>query len=203
MNTTTTTEKTETKTIIVPGLGEVDVKVAAEIAKALDGVKEVSEARKEITKESIKAKAKAKYEADRAKKMEDPVFAAKMAKRAENKLVNAANAEKKKADSEARKALRDAAAARIAKLLEDSGSKLKADRIVRAEVVEKKAHGLGSLPGQDAVRGYKAILVYTAADGSRSAKNQTFDLDVTGTGVLADMKAQADACLLSFLKSAR
>ena len=197
MNTTTTTEKTETKTIIVPGLGEVDVKVAAEIAKALDGVKEVSEARKEITKESIKAKAKAKYEADRAKKMEDPVFAAKMAKRAENKLVNAANAEKKKADSEARKALRDAAAARIAKLLEDSGSKLKADRIVRAEVVEKKAHGL------DAIRGYKAILVYTAADGSRSAKNQTFDLDVTGTGVLADMKAQADACLLSFLKSAR
>lgn len=197
MNTTTTTEKTETKTIIVPGLGEVDVKVAAEIAKALDGVKEVSEARKEITKESIKAKAKAKYEADRAKKMEDPVFAAKMAKRAEKKLANAATIEKKKADSEARKALRDAAAARIAKLLEDSGSKLKADRIVRAEVVEKKAHGL------DAVRGYKAILVYTAADGSRSAKNQTFDLDVTGTGVLADMKAQADACLLSFLKSAR
>jgi len=197
MNTTTTTEKTETKTIIVPGLGEVDVKVAAEIAKALDGVKEVSEARKEITKESIKAKAKAKYEADRAKKMEDPVFAAKVAKRAEKKLANAATIEKKKADSEARKALRDAAAARIAKLLEDSGSKLKADRIVRAEVVEKKAHGL------DAVRGYKAILVYTAADGSRSAKNQTFDLDVTGTGVLADMKAQADACLLSFLKSAR
>lgn len=197
MNTTTTTEKTETKTIIVPGLGEVDVKVAAEIAKALDGVKEVSEARKEITKESIKAKAKAKYEADRAKKMEDPVFAAKMAKRAAKKLANAATIEKKKADSEARKALRDAAAARIAKLLEDSGSKLKAERIVRAEVVEKKAHGL------DAVRGYKAILVYTAADGSRSAKNQTFDLDVTGTGVLADMKAQADACLLSFLKSAR
>lgn len=197
MNTTTTTEKTETKTIIVPGLGEVDVKVAAEIAKVLDGVKEVSEARKEITKESIKAKAKAKYEAARAEKMKDPAYAAKMAKRVAKKLANAATAEKKKADSEARKALRDAAAARIAKLLEDSGSKLKADRIVRAEVVEKKAHGL------DAVRGYKAILVYTAADGSRSAKNQTFDLDVTGTGVLADMKAQADACLLSFLKSAR
>lgn len=197
MNTTTTTEQTETKTIIVPGLGEVDVKVAAEIAKALDGVKEVSEARKEITKESIKAKAKAKYEAARAEKMKDPAYAAKIKARLEKKTQNAALAGKKAEDAKARKDLRDAAAARIAKLLEDSGSKLKADRIVRAEVVEKKAHGL------DAVRGYKAILVYTAADGSRSAKNQTFDLDVTGTGVLADMKAQADACLLSFLKSAR
>lgn len=201
MNTTTATENVAaetTKTVVIPGIGEVDVKVAAEIRRALDASKDVSEASKEITKAKIRQDAKAKYEAKKAEKMKNPEYAEKIAKRLENAGKNKAVVEARKANAEARKAQKAASDARITELLAKAGSKLRADRVVRAEVVPHKAHGL------DAIRGYKAILVYTGANVTeRNVKQQTFDLDVTGTGVLDDMKSQADACLLAFLKSAK
>ena len=198
MNTITTTEQNiATKTVVIDGLGEVSVEVAAKIARQLDKVKEVSEARHEITKKTIAEKNKERYNAKRAEKMKDPVYAAKIAKRLENAEKNKATAETRKANADARKARKEEAAKRIAGLLEASGSKLKAERIVRAEVIPHKMHGL------DAIRGYKAILIYTDASGVENRKIQTFDLDASGVGVLDDMKVKADECLLTFLKSSK
>lgn len=197
MNTTTAT--IATKTINVPGIGEVEVPVTelAALVKDISSDAQVREARKNLTKDAIKAKAQAKYEAKKAEKMADPEWAAKVAARKANAEKNKTLKALKESERLQRQEKKTAEASRVAALIEASGTKIKAERIVRAEVVPHKAHGL------DAIRGYKAILVFTDASGAEVRKNQTFDLDVTGVGVLDDMKAQADACLLAFLKSAK
>lgn len=166
---------------------------AAEILVKADQTKEQKEAAR---KAKIAADQKAKRDAEKAARANDPEWLKKQeekeAKRAGMKEI----LEKRKANSERREAKKQAELDAKIAFLADSGSALPIDRLLEAKIVKKYAHGMKD---EGVQRGWAWKVVHLSKSKREVIVSEVIDLDKEGVGTLETAYNDARKAILDTL----
>lgn len=185
--------------VIVDGVRrevEISVEEAPELVKTLSTDPAVIAKREADRKAEIAAKAKAKRDEEKNKRMQDPEFLAKLEARKLKASQNSALKAKRDENRQRREDKRKAELEQKLAFLTESGSSLPIERLLEAKITKKYAHGMKE---EGVQRGWSWKVVYISKSKKTVTVDGVIDLDKEGVGTLDSAHADAKKAICDTL----